>query len=146
MVEPKSQWTLDTLAEHLAGKIGDVEIRTKERFDLSKQAIDAALAASEKAINAAMAAAEKAVTKAEVAAEKRFDSVNEFRNAMKDQQSTFADKNQTDFRLGAIEKRLENIGGKSEGVGMSAVVVFQIISSVASLSAVVGVAIVLIRH
>ena len=105
-------WTLDTLAKHLVDKIEDVEERTQERFNLSKQAIDAALQASEKAISAAMAAAEKAVSKAEVAAEKRFDSVNEFRAAMKDQTANFADKDQVDFRLGAVEKRIENWVGQ----------------------------------
>jgi chemotaxis regulatin CheY-phosphate phosphatase CheZ len=108
-------WTLGTLKEFLEDKIIQGETRTAERFALSKLAVDAALAAAEKAITAAMAAAEKAVTKAEVAAEKRFDSVNEFRNAMKDQQTTFADKAQTDFRLAALEKRLDLSGGRSIG-------------------------------
>jgi hypothetical protein len=112
-------WTLDTLAKHLVDKIEDVEVRTQERFTLSKQAVDAALAAAEKAITAAMSAAEKAVTKAETAAEKRFDSVNEFRSAMKDQQSTFADRNQVEFRLGAIEKRIENAEGLTKGISNS---------------------------
>jgi hypothetical protein len=105
-------WTLDTLAKHLNEKIDDVEIRTQERFALAKQAIDAALMASEKAISAAMAAAEKA----EVAAEKRFDSVNEFRAAMKDQTANFADRDQVDFRLGSIEKKIESWQGHSAGI------------------------------
>ena len=109
-------WTLDTLAKHLNEKIDDVEIRTQERFNLAKQAIDAALMASEKAISAAMAAAEKAVTKAEVAAEKRFDSVNEFRAAMKDQTANFADRDQVDFRLASIERKIENWTGQASGV------------------------------
>jgi len=108
-------WTLDTLATHLTQKIDDVEIRTQERFALSKQAVDAALQASEKAISAAMAAAEKAVTKAETAAEKRFDSVNEFRAAMKDQTANFADRDQVDFRLTAIEKKMDNFTGQMAG-------------------------------
>ena len=108
-------WTLDTLATHLTQKIDDVEIRTQERFALSKQAVDAALQASEKAISAAMAAAEKAVTKAETAAEKRFDSVNEFRAAMKDQTANFADRDQVDFRLTSIEKKIDNFTGQMAG-------------------------------
>ena len=108
-------WTLDTLATHLTQKIDDVEIRTQERFALSKQAVDAALQASEKAISAAMAAAEKAVTKAETAAEKRFDSVNEFRAAMKDQTANFADRDQVNFRLTAIEKKIDNFAGQMSG-------------------------------
>lgn len=109
-------WTIDALAVHLSDKIDDVEARTQERFNLSKQAVDAALQASEKAISAAMIAAEKAVTKAETAAEKRFDSVNEFRAAMKDQTMNFADRNQVDFRLTAIEKKIDNFSGQIAGV------------------------------
>jgi len=109
-------WNLDTLAKHLDEKIEDVEARTLERFALARQAIDAALQAADKSISAAMAAAEKAVTKAEVAAEKRFDSVNEFRAAMKDQTTNFADKAQVDFRLSVIEKKIENFTGQISGV------------------------------
>ncbi len=50
--------------------------------------------AQEKAVAAALAAAKEAVTKAEVAAEKRFDSVNEFRNTLKDQTGTFVTRNE----------------------------------------------------
>lgn len=103
-------WTLDTLKEHLESRI----------------------VSTEKSVTIAMAAADKAVTKAEVATEKRFDGVNEFRNAMKDQQGTFADKTQTDFRLASIEGRLEKIGGVSLGVTISTAVVAGLISAIAS--------------
>ncbi len=139
-------WTLDTLEEHLTYKIKEAEARTTERFALSRQAVDAALAASEKAINAAMAAAEKAVTKAEVAAEKRFDSVNEFRAAMKDQQSTFADKIQTDFRLAALEKRLENATGRTEGAGIMTYIIVQIVLTIAATATVGGVVMAVFRN
>jgi acyl-CoA reductase-like NAD-dependent aldehyde dehydrogenase len=87
-------WTLDTL----------------EKF------LDSRIMAVEKNVTTAMAAADKAVTKAETAAEKRFDSVNEFRNAMKDQQSSFADKENTDMRLKTIEARMEQLAGIIRGV------------------------------
>jgi anion-transporting ArsA/GET3 family ATPase len=90
-------FTFDTLFTHLSSRIDGL----KEN------------------VTTAMNAADKAVSKAETAAEKRFDSVNEFRNAMKDQQSTFADKTQTDFRLIAIEKRLENMSGTSRGIAIT---------------------------
>lgn len=80
-----------------------------------KQYFDRIMADSDRSVANALAAAEKAVTKAEVAAEKRFDSVNEFRNALRDQQSTFADKSQTDFRLASIEKRLDSNTGRASG-------------------------------
>jgi len=136
-------WTLDTLATHLTQKIDDVEIRTQERFSLAKQAIDAALMASEKAISAAMAAAEKAVTKAETAAEKRFDSVNEFRAAMKDQTANFADRDQVDFRLSSIEKKMDNFTGQIAGVGS----VWQIVIGVVGIAfGLVGVAAFIMKY
>ena len=112
-------WTFATLYKHV------MEIST----------------ASKEAINAAMAAAKEATLKAEAASEKRFESVNEFRNAMKDQQSNFADKEQTDFRLTAIDKKLAEISGKSQGVGLSAGVIVQVIASIAAAATVVGVVI-----
>lgn len=113
-------WTLDTLEKYLDSRINAVE----------------------KNVTTAMAAADKAVTKAEVAAEKRFDSVNEFRSAMKDQQNTFADRAQTDFRLASIEKRLDTAGGVSPGVSISASV---IASMIAATAAVITIE-VLLRH
>ena len=107
-------WTLDTLKEHLESRI----------------------VSTEKSVTIAMAVADKAVTKAEVATEKRFDSVNEFRNAMKDQQNTFADKTQTDFRLAAIEKAMEKIGGVSLGVSISASVIAGIIAATAAVATI----------
>lgn len=99
-------WTFGTLTRHY-----------DERFK-----------AQEEAVRAALAASEKAVLKAEMAAEKRFDSVNEFRNAMADQQATFANKEQTDFRLTAIDKKLAEGGGKTQGLGIAASIVINILT------------------
>jgi len=134
----KNGWTLDTLAKHLDEKIEDLEIRTQERFILSKQARDAAMQATERAIAAAMAAAEKAVTKAEVAAEKRFDSVNEFRAAMKDQTVNFADKAQVDFRLSVIEKKIDHFSGQMSGVSNTWVFTIGLISLLFGIAGIAG--------
>jgi len=82
-------------------------------------------AASKEAINAAMAAANVATDKAEKASEKRFDSVNEFREAMKDQQAHFADKEGTDRRLSTLEKAHASDRGKSQGIGLVALIITQ---------------------
>jgi hypothetical protein len=113
-------WTLDTLKEYHDSKINAVE----------------------KNVTTAMAAADKAVTKAETAAEKRFDSVNEFRAAMKDQQSSFADKTQTDFRLQSIESKLDKAGGVSLGVSISASIIAGMIAATAAVVTIE----VLLRH
>jgi hypothetical protein len=76
----------------------------------------------EKAVSAALAAAKEAVIKAEAASEKRFDSVNEFRNTLKDQQQTLLPRAEASVqfkimqeRLDAIDGRLTLIQGRNEG-------------------------------
>ena len=98
-------WTFDTLYIHV--------------MEISK--------AAKEGVNAAMASAEKAILKAETATEKRFDSVNEFRQAMRDQQENFASKSETNMRLDEMVKRLEHVtsgleksSGKSSGLALAA--------------------------
>jgi anion-transporting ArsA/GET3 family ATPase len=101
-------------------------------FSAFETYVDNRFVTSEEAVKTAMSAAEKATIKAETAADKRFDSVNEFREAMKDQQNKFADKDQSDFRLGALDKRLNQLENaqaattaKGQGVWLIAVIVAQ---------------------
>jgi len=99
-------WTFDTLYIHV--------------MEISK--------AAKEGVNAAMASAEKAILKAETATEKRFDSVNEFRQAMRDQQENFANKSETNLRLEELGKRLDRVTsgmeistGRSSGLVMAAI-------------------------
>jgi hypothetical protein len=94
-----------------------------EMFTSSEKATQVALTAAEKAVQAALIAAKEAVTKAEAASEKRFDSVNEFRNTLKDQQVSLMTRTEADVRFKSIEEKLEIINkftstveGKSEGI------------------------------
>lgn len=57
----------------------------------------------------ALASADKAVLKAEVAAEKRFESVNEFRATLSDQQSQLATKTEVNLRFKALEDRVSGV-------------------------------------
>lgn len=57
----------------------------------------------------ALASADKAVTKAEEAATKRFESVNEFRATLSDQQSMLATKNEVNLRIKALEDRINTV-------------------------------------
>jgi ribosomal protein L12E/L44/L45/RPP1/RPP2 len=68
-------WTVETAMTHLLALVNGLEQRTEDRFEASKDAVTAAIAA-----------ADRAVQKAESAAEKRFESVNEFRSTLADQQ------------------------------------------------------------
>lgn len=57
----------------------------------------------------ALAASDKAILKAEAAAEKRFESVNEFRATLSDQQSQLATKTECDLRFNAQENRINSL-------------------------------------
>lgn len=57
----------------------------------------------------ALASADKAVQKAETAAERRFDSVNEFRATLSDQQRELATKTECNLRFTAQEDRINGI-------------------------------------
>jgi len=69
-------------------------------------------------------AAAMAVIKAEAAAEKRFDGLNEFRAAMRDQQATFATKAEVDIKLTNIAEKIDALSrlvnsqsGRGIGIG-----------------------------
>ncbi len=138
-------WTLDTLEEFISAKIEGIRVYFSDLRLLDKESVTTAMIAAEKAIAAAMTASEKAILKAEMAAEKRSEASNEIRAAMIDQQKNFADKQQTEFRFGAIDQRIEEsirminkrldgidialsaIGGRSKGLGDSWAVVVAVI-------------------
>jgi hypothetical protein len=82
--------------------------------------------AAKEAVSIAMTAAEKAAQKAENAAHDRAESVT--------------------GRLDKIENTLSGIGGVSKGVGATTAVIVQIISSLASIGAIIGVVMVLMGH
>lgn len=73
-----SGWTVDTLRAHIETQLTDLKILLDERQ-----------VAATTGVTAALAAAEKAVLKAEVASDKRFESVNEFREQLRDQALLF---------------------------------------------------------
>lgn len=68
-----------------------------------------ALAATKEAVSVAMSASEKAVAKAETSAEKRFESINEFRAQLADQQATFARSDLVNQRTDGLEKKMDEI-------------------------------------
>jgi hypothetical protein len=133
-----SGWTVDTLHAHMQRQINDMrsslderntayvrmidDMRTAldERYATQTKALDAALiaqqtamqtafTAADKAVAAALEAAEKAVGKAETAAEKRFDAVNEFRQQLGDQASTFVGRAEYDANTLRLTERLQDL-------------------------------------
>jgi len=93
-------WTIATLKEHVT-----------QMFASQKSATDLALAA-----------ADRAVTKAEMAAEKRFESVNEFRSTLADQQRTLIPRAEAELQFRIQDQRIKQLedanikrGGESSG-------------------------------
>lgn len=106
-----SEWTIDTLREHMQQQVADLRVLLEERYLTQVKALDSAFKAqqlamqtafnaADKAVNAALEAAEKAVEKAEVAANKRFDAVNEFRQQLTDQAATFMRRSEAELSIG----------------------------------------------
>jgi len=80
--------------DHLKEIVSILEQKNKQLREAEINANEQRFKAQEQAVAFALASAEKAVTKAELAAEKRFESVNEFRNQLKDQTGTFLTRNE----------------------------------------------------
>ena len=101
--------------------------RYEQRFEASQKALDAALtaqkeatvaafAAQEKAINAALASAERAVLKAELATEKRFESVNEFRGTLDNQQRTLIPRSEVDVMVRGLDEKIAQLTKQADAL------------------------------
>lgn len=87
--------------------------RYTERFNAQEKAINLSITSSDKAVQAAertvaavMIAAEKAIVKAEIAYDKRFDSINEFRAVLTDQQTSLVRKSEMEVKFVALEDKV----------------------------------------
>lgn len=113
-------WTFRTLLTHIVGLIDANDKRYEQMFNSSQEAVLAALNAAQTAVNAALSAAEKAVAKAEAASEKRFDSVNEFRGTLADQQRTLMPRAEVELTIQAMQTQIDAVQGRlAEGRGRS---------------------------
>lgn len=147
-----SGWTTDTLHSHVQRLLVEMDHRYEDRFKAQELALANALTAHEKtitavnqlidtaiqrvkdqageravaqdkAVDAALEAAKEAVVKAETANEKRFDAVNEFRQTLADQTSTFLPRpeynalhTQLEQRVDTNTKQLDELRGRGSGV------------------------------
>lgn len=107
--ERTNGWTIETLREATQQEIRDLRILLDERYATQTKALDAAFAAADKAVTTALGSAEKAVTKAEAAAEKRFESVNEFRAQLTDQNASFVTRVEFDSKVESMEKQIDDL-------------------------------------
>lgn len=113
----KDGWSLETAIDHLIGIINekDANLRTlisgndkryEERFIASQKALELGLAGQKSEISAALAAADRAVLKAEMATEKRFESVNEFRGTLDNQQRTLIPRAEVDVLMRGVSEKI----------------------------------------
>lgn len=113
-----SEWTVDTLREHVDVRLADMDQRYAERFESQTKALDAAFLAQQAAVQAALLSAEKAVGKAEVAAEKRFDNVNEFRATLADQAAQLMSRAEATALLAAVEAKIAGLAEKNDATAL----------------------------
>jgi hypothetical protein len=90
--------------------------------DTLKQYYDQRMIDQEKAVAAAFDASNKAIEKSETASEKRFASVNEFRQTLTDQATTFLPRQEADRvtasnaeKIQALTDRLNRMDAQGEG-------------------------------
>ena len=127
----RTGWSLETSIDYVLSVINEKQSmlltlvsgndkRYEQRFDASQQAltvgfaaakaaVDASFAAQKEAINAALAAADRAVTKAELATEKRFESVNEFRGTLDNQQRTLIPRSEVTVLMDGVNEKIANL-------------------------------------
>lgn len=109
-----------TLRDHITALFKEHDVRYEQRFQAQGEALAAALSAAEKAVGAALTAADRAVQKAEMATDKRFESVNEFRQALNDMVRDLLPRKEADQRFGQVSEKLDELlrrQDKSEGTG-----------------------------
>jgi len=99
------------------------DLRYQQRFDAQAKALEAAFQAAKEAVQAALSAADRAVSKAELAADKRFESVNEFRKTLDDQQRTLMPRAESDRamqglgdKLAALKEQIDTMAAERMGV------------------------------
>ena len=103
-----------SLRAHFERLLAEKDLRDQQRFQAQETGVSAALASQKEAVAAALSAADRAVLKAEAAADKRFDSVNEFRNALADQTKDFPTKAVVDGRFDALTAQVSALTGRMD--------------------------------
>ncbi len=86
------------------------EVRALDRLVHSK------IEAEDEKVALALAAADKAQVKADFATEKRFDGINEFRQTLLAQASTFATKSTMDAQFAATDAQFDALREKIEAL------------------------------
>ncbi len=124
-------WNVETLREYVLSLFRGMDSRLTERhesedkavnvaftaqttamqaaFTAQKEAVTIAFLSQKEAVTAALAAADRAVIKAELASEKRFESVNEFRSTLADQQRTLMPRAEAEAIVKGLDSKLDSM-------------------------------------
>jgi hypothetical protein len=113
-------WSLETTIDYLLSVVSEKHAhvltlvagndkRYEERFSASQKALELGLAGLIREIQAALAAADRAVLKAEMATEKRFESVNEFRGTLDNQQRTLIPRSEVDVLMRGVNEKISQL-------------------------------------
>lgn len=118
-----SGWTVDTLHVHLQKQIADLRTLLDERYSTQTRNVDSALAA----------------------VDKRFDAVNEFRQTLSDQTSSFMPRIEAEARMTAFDIQLRALNqivtrhqGRTTGMDKSWVMLVGAVGVIATLVALVS--------
>lgn len=113
---PRDGWSVETALDHLLALIASNDRRYEERFAAQERALEVGFIAAREAVNAALTSADRAVQKAETAAERRFDSVNEFRSTLADQQRTLIPRAEVDVLMRAFTEKIDRLQTQVDSV------------------------------
>jgi hypothetical protein len=107
--ERQSEWTVDTLKEHVERMLALAKSDTEKLVALAKDHQESIALARIAALNQRFVDAERAIAKAEAASEKRFEGVNEFRQQLGDQARTFMPRIEAEKSFSNIEQQIANL-------------------------------------
>jgi hypothetical protein len=130
--DQRNRWNVETLKEFVL-RLAEEHDNRHERAEAHLEAlhnsqrneVNIAILGVERLLHQTVEAIQIAVAKAETANEKRFESVNEFRNTLGDQQAHFVTRVEIDSKLEGYQKRLQDLTDRmnlitGKGVGLNA--------------------------
>lgn len=104
-----SDWTVDTLHEHMRQRVGDLWAHLDSRAVAQQTAMHEAISTINRIVDVRFDASKEAVDKAQDATEKRFEAVNEFRAQLADQASTFIPRREVETLVDRLTDQITEL-------------------------------------
>jgi len=93
-----SGWTVDTLHIHLDQQFRDLRLQLDDKFKANRAQLDERFSSQQAMVKTALDSNEK-----------RFESINEFRAQLGDQQRTFVTRSESDIRIAALGEKVDDL-------------------------------------